>query len=88
MFAWFHRILDLSCGECNVISLYFLYFSVNLSVSLVCLTVFVTYLRKQFPIFLGVVVILLLNVMELLSLLGGALFDISYGLPIVCLLCL
>ena len=28
--------LDLSCGECNVISLYFLCYSVNGSVCLVC----------------------------------------------------
>ena len=49
--------MDLSCGECNVISLYVLCFSVNGSV-VVCLF-------KQFAICLGVVVILLFNVMEL-----------------------
>ena len=49
-----HCLLDLSCGECNVISLYFLCCSVNGSVCL-----------------LGVVVILLLNIMEVLSVGGG-----------------
>ena len=33
-------ILDLSCGECNVISLYFLCCSVNESVCLVCCVLF------------------------------------------------
>ena len=50
-----------------------------------CLTVFV----KQFVIFLGVVVILLLNVLEVLSVGGGALFDIPcMAFQILCLLCL
>ena len=40
-----------------------------------CLTVFVNCLVKQFTIFLGVVVILLLNVMEVLSVDGGDLLD-------------
>ena len=40
-----------------------------------CLTVFVNCLVKQFAICLGVFVILLLNVMELLSVVGGALLD-------------
>ena len=46
-----------SCGECNIISLYFLYCSVNGSVCLMfaCLTVFVNCLVKQFAMFLGVV---------------------------------
>ena len=42
----------------------------------VCLTVFVNCLVKQFAIFLGVVVILLLNVMELFSMVVGSLLDI------------
>ena len=69
--------MDLSCVESNVISLYFLYCSVNGSVVLcvVCLTVFVNCLVKQFEIFLDVVVILLLNILELLSVAGGALLD-------------
>ena len=40
-----------------------------------CLTVFVNCLVKQFAISLGVFVILLLNVIELLSVVGGALLD-------------
>ena len=51
-------LFDLSCGECNVISLYLMCFSVNGSVCLVgC--VFVYCLVKLFEICLGVVVILL-----------------------------
>ena len=46
-----------------------------LYVFLVCLTVFVSCLVKQFAICLGVVVILLLNVMEGFSVGGGALLD-------------
>ena len=44
-------LLDLSCCECNVISLPFLCFSVNGFVCLACLTVFVYFLVKQFAIF-------------------------------------
>ena len=40
-----------------------------------CLTVFVNCLVKQLATSLGVVFILLLNVMELLSVVGGALLD-------------
>ena len=42
---------------------------------LACLTVCVNCLVKQYTIFLGVVVILLLNVKELLSVGGGSLLD-------------
>ena len=48
--------------------------SVNGSVCLVC-CVFVNCLVKQFAICLGVVVILLLNVMEVFGVGGGALLD-------------
>ena len=41
----------------------------------VCLTVFVNCLVKQFAMCLGVVAILLLNVMDVFSVCGGALFD-------------
>ena len=41
-----------------------------------CLTVFVNCLVKQFAICLGVVAILLLNVMDVFSVCGGALMDI------------
>ena len=40
-----------------------------------CLTVFVNYLEKQFAICFGVVAILLLNVMAVFSVGGGALLD-------------
>ena len=91
----FDCLLDLSYGECNAISLYFLCYSVNGFVCLVCCG-FVNCLVKQFAIFLGVVVILLLNVMEVLSAGGGALLDkpcivfqrkcdfLSIGLVYVC----
>ena len=61
-------LLDLSSYRYNVVSLYFLF-----ALCLSCLTVFVNCLVKQFTIFLGVVVILLLNVMEVLSVGEGAL---------------
>ena len=41
----------------------------------VCLTVLVHCLVKKFAIFLGMIVILLLNVMEVLIMGGGALLD-------------
>ena len=63
-FIVFFFIWDLIRGECDVISLYFMCCSFNVPVFLVCLTVFVNCLVKQFAICLGVVVILLLNVME------------------------
>ena len=65
-------LLHLSCGECNVISLYVLCCSVNGSgfFCVAYLTVFVNCLVKEFSICLGVVVILLLNVMELFSVVG------------------
>ena len=42
----------------------------------VCLTVFVNCLVKQFAMCMGVVAILLLNVMDVFSVGGGALLDI------------
>ena len=62
-------------GECDVVSFYVLCCSVNGYVCFVCLTVFVNSFMTQFAICLGVFVILLLNVMELLSVVGGALLD-------------
>ena len=54
-----------------------------------CLTVFVNCLVKQFAICLGVFVILLLNEMELLSVVGGALLDRPCMVfHIMCVLCL
>ena len=66
-------LLDLSCGDCDVISLYFICCSGNLSVY----CVFVNCLVKQFAICLGVAITLLLNVMEVFSLGGGTLLDRS-----------
>ena len=69
--------LDLSCGECDVISLYFMCCSVNGSVCLVCCVFGSVYelfgetIRKMF----GCGFILLLNVMEVFSVGGGALID-------------
>ena len=62
------------------VMLYSCMFCIALSMDLfvlrvACLTVFVNCLVKQFAICLGVFVILLLNVMELLSVSGGALLD-------------
>ena len=58
-------------------SLYFMCCSVNGSVCLVCcgFDSVVNSLVKQFAICLGVVVILLLNVIEVFSVCGGALLD-------------
>ena len=57
----FYCLLDVSCGEWDVIFWYFMCCSVNGSVYLVC-CVFVNCLMKQFAMCLGVVAILLLNV--------------------------
>ena len=62
------------------VMLYPCMFCVALSMDLfvlcgVCLTVFVNCLVKQFVICLGVYVILLLNVVELLCVIGGYLLD-------------
>ena len=72
--------MDLRSGECVYCDIVSLYVCVALSMDLfvlcvVCLTVFVNCLVKQFAICLGVFVILLLNVMELLSMVGGALLN-------------
>ena len=61
--------------------LYLCMFCVALSMDLfvlciACLTAFVNCLVNQFAICLGVFVILLMNVIELLSVAGGALLDI------------
>ena len=54
-----------------------------------CLTVFVNCLVKQFAMCLGVVAILLLNVMEVFSVCGGALLDRSCMVfQRMCVLCL
>ena len=54
-----------------------------------CLTVCVNYLMKQFAMCLGVVAVLLLNVMDVFSVWGGALLDIQCMVfHIMCVLCL
>ena len=76
LFYFLYCFLDLSCGESNVISLYFLCCSINGYICLVCcLSDSVNCLVKQFTLLLGVAVILLLNVMEVLSMGGGDLLD-------------
>ena len=85
----FYCLLDLSYGECDVISLNFRCCYVNGYVCLVCLTVFVNCFVKQFAICLGVVVILLLNVIKVFSVDGGALLDRPrVVLERMCVLCL
>ena len=61
----FYCLLDLSCGESYVISLYFVSYTIGVSVCPVC-CLFVNCLGKQFAMCLGVVAILFLNVMEYL----------------------
>ena len=68
-------VLDLRNSECDVVSLYVVCCSVNVSVCFMC-CVFVNCLVKQFAMCLGVVAILLLNVMDVFSVCGGALLDI------------
>ena len=76
------------------VMLYLCMFCVALSMDLfvlcvVCLTVFVNCLVKQFAICLGVFATLLLKVMELLCVVGGALLDRpSMVFHRMCVLCL
>ena len=70
----FYCLLDLSCSECDVISLYLLCCSVNGSVCIMC-CVFINCLVKKFAICLGMVVIWLLNVMEVFTVGGGDQLD-------------
>ena len=65
----------MSCGECYVISLYFVRCSVGISV---CLAGGLRFCELFGKTIRNVVVILLLNVMELLSVVGGALLDRPY----------
>ena len=88
MFTLFYSISDLRSSECDVVSLYVVCCSVNVSVCFVC-CVFVNCLVKQFAVCLGVVAILLLNVMEVFSVRGGALLDRPCMVfQRVCVLCL
>ena len=73
-FTLFYYLLDLSCGESYVMSLYFVCCPVGVSICLVCY-VFVNCLVKQFAMCCGVVAILLLNVIAVFSVGGGAMLD-------------
>ena len=70
----FYSLLDLRSSEWDVVALYVVCCSVNVSVCFVC-CVFVNCLVKQFAMCLGVVAILLLNVMDVFSVCDGALLD-------------
>ena len=72
IFTLFYSLLDLRSSECNVVSLYVVCCSVYVSICFVC-CVFDNCLVKQFAMCLCVVAILLLNVLEVFSLCGGAL---------------
>ena len=67
IFNLFYSLLYLRSSECDVVCC-----SVNVSVCFVC-CVFANCLVKQFAMCLGVVAILLLNVMDVFSVCGGAL---------------
>ena len=74
-FTLVYSLFDLRSSECDVVSLYVVCCAVNVSVCFVCFTVFVNCLVKQFAMCLGVVAILLLNVIEVFSVCGGALLN-------------
>ena len=89
IFTLYYSLLDLRSSECYVVSLYVVCCSVNVSVCFACFTVFVNCLVKQFAMWLDVVVILLLNVMDVFSVCGGALLDRPCMVfQRVCVLCL
>ena len=93
-FTLFYGLLDLRSSECDVVSLYLCMFCVALLMCLfvlcvACMTLLVNCLVKQFAMCLGVVVILLLNVMDVFSVCGGALLDRPCMVfQRVCVLCL
>ena len=69
----FYSLLDLRSSECDVVSLYVVCCSVNVSVCFVCCVL--DNVCEQFTVCLGVVAILLLNAMDVFSVCGGALLD-------------
>ena len=88
LFNLFYSLLDLRSSECDVVFLYVVCCSVNVSVCFVC-CVFVNCLVKQFAMCLGVVAILFLNVMDVFSVCGGALLDrpcMVQSLQLLCIL--
>ena len=66
----FYCLLDLSCSERDVICVALL-----MDLCVACLTVFVNCLMKHFAMCLGVVSTLVLNVIDVFSVGGGALLD-------------
>ena len=92
IFTLFYSLLDLRSSECNVVSLYVVCCSVNVSVCFVCCVLdsvcelFGETIRN---VCVGVVAILLLNVMDVFSVCGGALLDRPCMVfQRVCVLCL
>ena len=100
IFALFYCLLDLIRGECNVISLYVLCCPVNRSVCFVCCMfegvyeLFGETIRNMF----GYICYFLLNVMELLCVVGGVWSSIecvccacghseSLDAPSICFVC-
>ena len=88
----FYRLLDLRSSECDVVSLCMLCVALLMCLFVLCVacfTVFVNCLVKQFAMCLGVVAILLLNVMDVFCVCGGALLDRPCMVfQRVCVLCL
>ena len=70
----FYSLLDLRSSECDVVSLYVALLMCLFVLCVACLPVFVNCLKKMC---LGVVAILLLNVMDVFSVCGGALCSIG-----------
>ena len=92
IFTLFYSLLDLRSSECNVVSLYVVTVALLMCLFVLCvacLTVFVNCLVKQFAMCVVVVAILLLNVMDVFSVCGGALLDRPCMVfQRVCVLCL
>ena len=70
-FNLFYSLLDLRSSECDVVLLYVVCCSVNVSVCFVCCVFVNCLVVKQFAMCLGVVAILLLNVMDVFSVCGS-----------------
>ena len=76
-YFYFVFLLDMSCSECDGMSLYFcvsllMYWFVLL---VTCLAAFVNCLVRQFAMCLCVVAVFLLNIMDVFSVGGGSLLD-------------
>ena len=92
MSCYFYFVLLPLGAECAVMSLYCLCCSLLMYLCVLfvaCLTVSMNCLVKQFAMCLGVVDILLLNVMDVFSVGGGALLDrLCMVILRLCVLCL